>query len=136
MGIMHLRSLGAASVTGTSSSGLTLTVSTPRTAVTAGVSILLAIQIYKENDGTAYPATLTATDSQGNTYVQDRAEVASLFHAGYVLSAHNATALLPGDTITISFGGAVSGTSIVLLASGEEFTGLTRSSSPFVAANS
>ncbi len=91
--------IGFVQVVGTDqdkTTGTTLIVTVPITGVVAGNSIIVAFAM---DDITG---TVSAADSQGNTYAVD-ADVANAPDVRtIILSAHNVTALLSGDVITIT----------------------------------
>jgi hypothetical protein len=100
----------------TKASGATLALTVPGGGVAAGSSVI--VLAYWRNA----PATLTVTDTQGNTYTKDDNLADDTSSMGLlVYRADNITALVSGNTITLDSG---QGTDTTKLAIALEVTGL------------
>ncbi len=77
-----------------------LALAVPVAGVASGDSVILACAV-----NTSSPlGTFSATDSKGNTYTLDATHTTGIFQTRTaILSAHNITALVNGDTITVTF---------------------------------
>lgn len=82
--------------------GTTLTLTIPTGGVPVGHSIIIVA-------GSNHTTISGITDTGSNTYQSDEAASASSFLSGAIYSAAVTTALLAGDTITITYSGSVGG---------------------------
>src|SRR5438876_3295455 len=104
---------------GTNSSATTdttITVTVPAAGVAAGHSVVLTLAVADASEG------VTATDSKGNTYSL-AADITPSNVRTVILAAHNVTALVSGDTITVTHPSAS-----VRALSANEFSGLSPTS--------
>lgn len=91
-------SIAFVKVVGTSTcGGSSSAVTVPAAGVAAGNTLILSVVVRGNTTGAA-----SATDTKGNTYTLDATSVRSGQGQTYVLSARVATALVSGDTITVS----------------------------------
>ena len=107
MAIAFVREIGQAQ---TKSSGTSVAITVPAAGVAAGCSIVLAIGCVTT------AATVSATDTAGNTYAVDADASNAAAVRVLILSAHNVNALVSGDTITVSWSVAVTVKSVTAVA--------------------
>lgn len=86
--------------------GTIVTLTIPSGGVPIGHTIILGA-------GSNHVAVTSVTDSRGNTYTSNASVLPSTATAASLWSAPITTALLAGDTITVTYSGTVSGRSVV-----------------------
>ncbi len=103
----------------TKTSGTVFSITVPAAGVAAGSRVICRIAT---NIGVS-TATITGADTRGNTYAKDNLnglDPNTPVRFTFVVSAHIATALVSGDTITLTVSTASSATVLVI----DEFTGI------------
>jgi len=108
----------------TKTSGTVFSITVPAAGVAAGSRVICRL-------GSTAPggSTITGSDTRGNTYAKDNpggVQSGSPQSNMFVVSAHIATALVSGDTISLTLSAASPYTALVV----DEFTGIT-SNSPY-----